>query len=100
MKLITYTILALVFLWGLWRLLKPKQNQNKQNSTYKPPPTTMDIAHAHQILGLQLGADAQEIIQAHRRLMQRVHPDKGGSVALAQQINQAKLVLLKHHENN
>ena len=52
---------------------------------------------AYQVLGLKLDAGEAEIREAYQRLMKRVHPDRGGSAALAAQINEAKDRLLGGH---
>lgn len=54
----------------------------------------MDSMEAYQVLGLQPGASREEIQAAYRRLIQRVHPDHGGSSYLAARLNQARDVLL------
>lgn len=55
----------------------------------------MTTSDAADILGLALDASDEEIKMAHKRLIQKLHPDRGGSDALAKQINLAKDVLLK-----
>ena len=54
----------------------------------------MTKAEAAEVLGIDENAREEEVVAAHKRLMQKVHPDKGGSEALAAQINQARKVLL------
>lgn len=53
-----------------------------------------DIARARALLGLTPDADAAAIKAAHRRLIASVHPDRGGTEALAAQINAARDLLL------
>lgn len=56
----------------------------------------MSIKEAYEILGLPEGASLQDVLEAHRRLIQKMHPDRGGSNFLAAQINRAKDVLTAH----
>ncbi|MCL4165836.1 UNVERIFIED_CONTAM: hypothetical protein GTU68_062351 [Idotea baltica] len=55
----------------------------------------MTLEEAAEILGVSIGADKSEINQAHRRLIGRVHPDKGGNDYLASLLNRARDLLLE-----
>lgn len=69
-------------------------NQSTRGAGARRPIESMTREEALEILGLAPNASRQEIVDAHRKLMSRVHPDKGGSDYLAQSINQARKVLL------
>ena len=56
--------------------------------------SAMTREEAALILGIDVKANAQEVQDAHRRLIQKNHPDVGGTDYLAAKINQARDVLL------
>ena len=55
----------------------------------------MTHGRALKVLGLATGATKDEIVVAHRRLIQRMHPDRGGSSFLAAELNAAKKFLME-----
>jgi len=80
-----------------WQLFNDHQGNDRQgssNSTRAATSTSLGRTEALQILGLADNASRDDIINAHRRLIQKMHPDRGGSDYLAARINLAKDVLL------
>ena len=63
--------------------------KNEVNEIY------LDKNEALDILGLDFNATKDDIIAAHKKLIEKNHPDKGGSDYLSAKINKARDVLLK-----
>ena len=79
----------------LWVLFGAEKARRRQ----EPGPrrgSKMSQDEAWEVLGLKPGASREDITLAHRKLIAKLHPDKGGSDYLAAQINLAKKVLLDH----
>lgn len=55
----------------------------------------MTRGEALEVLGLEPGAEDDEILAAHRRLVRLVHPDRGGSAWLVERVYEARDVLLE-----
>lgn len=73
-----------------------EDSSHGEGSGRGPGQGEMTRDEAYEILGLEPGASREEISQAHRRLIQRMHPDRGGSAYLAARINAARKLLLGH----
>jgi len=78
-----------------WRDADQGQGEGRRQARGRADAMTRE--EAYEILGLPQGADGEEIVRAHRSLMKKLHPDHGGSTALAARVNQAKDVLLSRH---
>jgi DnaJ homolog subfamily C member 19 len=82
MKLLVWIAVGFA-LWWLWR-----------NGFAKGP--GMSPTEAAKLLGVTVDATPETIIDAHKRLIAKVHPDAGGTSELAARINLARATLLKH----
>ena len=60
----------------------------------------LSASEARDLLGVSARAGEEEIRAAHRRLIGRVHPDAGGSDALARRVNAARDVLVAELNRN
>ena len=75
-----------------------QQSSNKQQEGSHFNAHQPNLEEALQILGLPANPTKEDVIKAHRSLMQKLHPDRGGNDYLASQINNAKEIILKHLE--
>ena len=82
--------------WRLpeWRDQDSSSHARAESGNRRGSSRRMTVEEAYDVLGLNPTASREEIKQAHRRLMMKLHPDQGGSNYLAARINEAKDVLL------
>ena len=52
-------------------------------------------ARARGLLGVDRGADYEDVIAAHRRALRDAHPDRGGSVEQVHELDRARDTLLE-----
>jgi hypothetical protein len=77
-------------------LIRSGSNNDQAYQQYNPDNfNELTESEAFEILGLPNTATKDEVVKAHKRLMQRMHPDRGGSDYLAAKINAAKDQLVK-----
>ena len=76
-----------------WREQTQAQGAGDQSTAIDESKMTKPLAL--EILGLEELLDREQVIKAHRSLMQKLHPDRGGSDYLAKKINAAKTFLLE-----
>jgi len=88
-------------------LLKVYQQCHQHSSTTQQKSQTHfddisapDTHEAEQILGLDKGYSKDDVIKAHKRLIQKLHPDRGGNDYLASRVNLAKTQLLDNLKNH
>jgi hypothetical protein len=78
-----------------WRDRAEERAQSAGGGRAKSRGGRMSADEARAVLEVGPNATEEDIRQAHRRLMKKMHPDHGGSTYLAARINEAKEVLLR-----
>ena len=88
-------------LWMQWKNTRFEQGNSEstqegfhERSHHTPSGNKMSREEAYDVLWLTPQASQADIVTAHRKLMQKMHPDRGGSTYLASKINLAKKTLL------
>jgi DnaJ family protein C protein 19 len=59
-----------------------------------PPTRAQAVFEARRLLAVDAEASRQEIVEAHRRLLTMVHPDRGGTNDQVHEANAARDLLL------
>jgi hypothetical protein len=88
-------LLGPLTVWLLWALRRQRERTPGPDASGTRSAGVMSRQEALRVLGLSQGASPEQVRAAHRQLIKKLHPDHGGSSFLAQQVNDAKQVLLE-----
>ena len=84
-RLLVYAVLAVI----VWKMASGRWPWVSKTST-----RSQAVFRARKLLGVRAGADRVEIIEAHRRLLAMVHPDRGGTNEQVHEAQAARDLLL------
>ena len=84
-RLIVYAALAII----VWKMASGRWPWEPKSSAH-----AQARLRARKLLGVRAGADRAEIIEAHRRLLAMVHPDRGGTNEQVHEAQAARDLLL------
>ena len=82
--MITKILILLAVAAGIWIWWRRQSRPN----------AAMNATEARALLGVGEAANINDVREAHRRLIARVHPDAGGSAELATKVNAARDALV------
>jgi hypothetical protein len=88
------------FMPFLKQLYASKNQKSAASSAPVQENNNMTVEKAKDIFGLKTVENREQVTKRHRELMQKNHPDRGGSDYLAAQINEAKECLMKQFKNS
>lgn len=84
-KLILYAVLAIV----VWKMATGRWPWQPRLSS-----RAQAVIRARKLLGVSAGSHRPDIIEAHKRLVAMVHPDRGGTSEQVHEANAARDLLL------
>ncbi len=79
----------------LLKILQSYERAQAETAGAAPSTGQLTAEEAALILGVPVNATEEQVRESHRRLIQKNHPDRGGTDYLAAKINQARDTLLK-----
>lgn len=84
----------------LIQVIRKQNNKNyqshNQNNAYDSELSEPSFEESEMMLGLPKEYTKKDVDMAYKRLMQKLHPDRGGNDYLASRINIARDTLIKH----
>lgn len=76
-------------------VLQQHSAQSQQQASSGAANGPLSVKDAYEVLGVNEDSTKEEVLKAYKSMMQKVHPDRGGSDYLTRLVSEAKDLLLK-----